>query len=120
MKCPKCGYEWQEGHLYCDNCGEEFRIVPDFEPEIEEEMEETLSTLFVELAQEEMQETEEKEIIPAQKSKGINGKAQERLKGKWGRGWLIGATFFSILTAVFCIAGIYWYRNYSVSYQVGR
>ena len=48
MKCPKCGYEWQEGHLYCDNCGEEFRIVPDFEPEIEEEMEETLSTLFVE------------------------------------------------------------------------
>ena len=41
MKCPKCGYEWQEGHLYCDNCGEEFRIVPDFEPEIEEEMEDT-------------------------------------------------------------------------------
>ena len=47
MKCPKCGYEWTEGHLYCDNCGEEFRIVPDFEPEIEEEMNETLSTLLV-------------------------------------------------------------------------
>ena len=54
MKCPKCGYEWTEGHLYCDNCGEEFRIVPDFEPEIEKEMNETLSTLLVELAQEEM------------------------------------------------------------------
>ncbi len=46
MKCPKCGYEWTEGHLYCDNCGEEFRIVPDFEPEIEKEMNETLSTFL--------------------------------------------------------------------------
>ena len=68
MKCPKCGYEWTEGHLYCDNCGEEFRIVPDFEPEIEEEMNETLSTLLVELAQEEMPELEEK------------GKDKERIK----------------------------------------
>ena len=41
-----------EGHLYCDHCGEEIRIVPDFEPEIEREMTETLSTLFVELAEE--------------------------------------------------------------------
>lgn len=120
MKCPKCGYEWQEGHLYCDNCGEEFRIVPDFEPEIEEEMNETLSTLFVELAQEEMPEVEGKEKLPEKRPKGTKGKAKERLKGKWGRGWLIGATFFCILAAVFCIAGIYWYRNYSVSYQIGR
>ncbi len=52
MKCPKCGYEMTEGHLYCDHCGEEIRIVPDFEPEIEREMTETLSTLFVELAEE--------------------------------------------------------------------
>ena len=76
MKCPKCGYEWTEGHLYCDNCGEEFRIVPDFEPEIEEEMNETLSTLLVELAQEEMPELEEK------------GKDKERIKQEEGiYGW---------------------------------
>ena len=49
MKCPKCGYELTEGHLYCDCCGEEIRIVPDFEPEIEQELNETLSSLFVEL-----------------------------------------------------------------------
>lgn len=120
MKCPKCGYEWQEGHLYCDNCGEEFRIVPDFEPEIEEEMEETLSTLFVELAQEEMPEVDGKEKIFAQKAGERKGKGKERTGRNRGRGWLIGATFFCILAAAFCISGIYWYRNYSMTYQVGR
>ena len=120
MKCPKCGYEWQEGHLYCDNCGEEFRIVPDFEPEIEEEMEETLSTLFVELAQEEMPEVDGKEKIFAQKAGERKGKGKERTGRNRGRGWLIGATSFCILAAAFCISGIYWYRNYSMTYQVGR
>ena len=67
MKCPKCGYELTEGHLYCDNCGEEIRMVPDFEPEIEKEMNETLSTLFVELAKEEMPKIEEAETEKRQK-----------------------------------------------------
>ena len=56
MKCSKCGCELTEGHLYCDKCGEEIRIVPDYEPEIEREMTETLATLFVELAEETMPE----------------------------------------------------------------
>ena len=35
MKCPNCGQEIQADHLYCEKCGMEIRIVPDFEPEIE-------------------------------------------------------------------------------------
>lgn len=45
MKCPHCGNEMIEGHLICEVCGEEIRIVPDFEPEIENSITETLSTL---------------------------------------------------------------------------
>lgn len=79
MKCPKCGYEWTEGHLYCDNCGEEFRIVPDFEPEIEKEMNETLSTLLVELAQEEMPKLEEA---------GKDNKKERKQPASWEKeGW---------------------------------
>ena len=45
MKCPHCGHEMPEGYLICDLCGEEIQIVPDFEPEIENSITETLSTL---------------------------------------------------------------------------
>lgn len=30
MRCRKCGAEIREGSLYCDMCGEEVRIVPDY------------------------------------------------------------------------------------------
>ncbi len=35
MKCPNCGAKMKEDQLYCENCGMEIQIVPDFEPEIE-------------------------------------------------------------------------------------
>ena len=49
MKCPNCGEEVLQDHLYCDHCGEEIRIVPDFEPEIENSITETLSGLAEEI-----------------------------------------------------------------------
>ena len=52
MNCPGCGRRIEEGYLYCDSCGEEIRIVPDFEPEIEKEMDDTLSALFRDIHEE--------------------------------------------------------------------
>lgn len=43
MKCPKCGTEIQEGYMYCSKCGEEIIMVPDFEIELEEGIEKTIS-----------------------------------------------------------------------------
>ena len=45
MKCRKCGAELPEGRLYCEKCGEEVHIVPDFEPEIENSMQESLTAI---------------------------------------------------------------------------
>lgn len=45
MKCQKCGAEMVSGHLYCDICGAEYQIVPDFEPEIELSIAESLSNI---------------------------------------------------------------------------
>ena len=45
MKCQKCGAELVSGHLYCDICGAEFQIVPNFEPEIENSIAESLSDI---------------------------------------------------------------------------
>ena len=32
MKCRYCGHRIPEGELYCENCGREVRIVPDYNP----------------------------------------------------------------------------------------
>lgn len=140
MKCPKCGYELTEGHLYCDNCGEEIRIVPDFEPEIEREMNETLATLFVELAEETApdvsaengeeagqakgSEREGNKVRIRKKGTGIpkekKGKAGEGHLRKTNHGWIFAAIFFLLLAAIGAAAwGNYTYRRaYSVEYQL--
>lgn len=43
MKCPSCGASIPEGHLYCEVCGKEIKIVPEFDPEIENRINESLS-----------------------------------------------------------------------------
>ena len=53
MKCPDCGFDIPEGHMYCDNCGKEITIVPEFEPEVENEINETLSGVADELNKDE-------------------------------------------------------------------
>ena len=45
MKCPKCGNELEEGKLLCEQCGEEIKIVPDFDIELEAQMDETISNI---------------------------------------------------------------------------
>lgn len=49
MKCPNCGEQIQEGKLYCERCGREIQIVPEFEPEIENSIRETLSDVATEI-----------------------------------------------------------------------
>ncbi|MBR4670010.1 MAG: chitobiase/beta-hexosaminidase C-terminal domain-containing protein [Butyrivibrio sp.] len=53
MICPVCGKEIPEGHMYCDQCGKEINFVPDFEPEVENEINATLSGVADELNKEE-------------------------------------------------------------------
>lgn len=45
MKCPKCQKELTEGKLYCELCGNEIQIVPDFDPQVEGSIRDTLSNL---------------------------------------------------------------------------
>ena len=46
MKCPNCGSEMAEGNLYCEKCGKDIHIVPDFEPELEQNIEQTIHTIL--------------------------------------------------------------------------
>lgn len=33
MKCPNCGAHLEDGNLFCEVCGEEINIVPDYDPD---------------------------------------------------------------------------------------
>lgn len=114
MICPKCGSEWKEGHLYCDTCGMEIQIVPDFEPEIENSITETLSTVAEEIEgkasddlsvnNESKPEREKEDPVPDKAS------GQKLFP-------VILITFLVVLVMVI-IAGVLLYQRYSVSYQI--
>ena len=51
MKCVNCGAEIPDGYMYCENCGEEIHIVPDFEPEVETQLDEMMHQLQDDVAE---------------------------------------------------------------------
>ncbi len=65
MKCPNCGMEIPEGHMYCDFCGKEINFVPDFEPEVENQINATLSGVADELNREDRLKEERRKKIMA-------------------------------------------------------
>lgn len=63
MICPNCGKEIPEGHMYCDDCGTEINFVPDFEPEVENKIKESLTGLANELTKDEKKWLERKKKL---------------------------------------------------------
>lgn len=117
MKCPKCGNELAEGHLYCDSCGEEIRIVPDFEPEIENKINETLSTLFTELSNDD---------TPEIQSEADNNNKDSKIQPvrdthkKMRNKWVLIALPGIFIIFIICVASIISYRTNSLPYQIGK
>lgn len=115
MKCPQCGNELMEGHLICEKCGEEIQIVPDFEPEIENSITETLTTLVA------LQEGEGTQEISQTEGKAEEEDVQEADDPvEDGRKiWLIAC-----LVVIFVVAlvtyGTYSYHITTVEYQITK
>lgn len=121
MKCPDCGAEMVYGHLYCEKCGKEIQMVPDFEPEIENSITETLSTVA--------EEIEGGSLVKDDKSLSADARETEKQKLKKR-----GSSFFSqelgkngmaMAFAVFLVvmlAGafltLHLYHRFSAAYQV--
>ncbi len=113
MKCPHCGHEMPEGYLICDKCGEEIQIVPDFEPEIENSITETLSTL-VSLEDETGEEpAEEIETEPETDSPASRD-------DKRGRGLQVVLAFAILFVVGLISYALYAYHIRTVEYQISR
>ena len=115
MKCPCCGNELKEGYLICEQCGEEIQIVPDFEPEIENSITETLSTLA---ALQEAEDTQEEPLEDWGADEALIHETDEPAEdGK--RIWVIVS-----LVIIFVIAlisyGAYAYHIQTVDYRIEK
>jgi len=72
MICPKCGKELEEGKLLCENCGEEVKIVPDFDIELEHQLEESINAVIEEIAAKELAgEEEDKDTLQGEEDSVI-------------------------------------------------
>lgn len=127
MKCPNCGNEMEEGHLICEVCGNEIRIVPDFEPEIENSITEALSTLAA--LQDEEQADKEAETVQEPDEKQEEAEAvdkekayREEKKRIYERsrqlGGLIAVGIMLFIALIFWM--FYSYHVQTVSYQVDK
>lgn len=114
MKCPNCGSDIKDGNLYCEVCGEEIHIVPDFEPEIEYSITQTLSGIRDEVLEEVPGQEQDK---PSKRQSG--GSAVSRRKILWifgGSGVVL--LLAGIVTAV--VFGVREQRAHSVEYQIAQ
>ncbi len=46
MNCPKCGRPLKEGMLYCEHCGGEVNLVPEFDAQMEDSIAEGMKTVL--------------------------------------------------------------------------
>lgn len=105
MKCPNCGAEMKEGRLYCEKCGEDIHIVPDFEPELELNLEQSLGNILKDVAQ--------------------DGAAKERAESQKGKRDTRFRTFFGwigigVLVILLIAGGIRIFQHYSLDYQIDQ
>lgn len=110
MKCPICGAEMLEGHLYCEHCGEDIHIVPDFEPELELNMEQSLEHILKDVAQQERRDTENTQTGTGAENDRQGKKLMSTV------GWIAIGTL--LLFAAVC--GVQLFQYYSLDYQTER
>lgn len=100
MRCLNCGTEIPANSLYCEKCGTDVHIVPDFEPEVELNIEKTISRIAKDIIGEEA--PSEQEIKVPDKKNPI----------------LLWVSGILCLVLVFAVISVSQY--YSISFQTER
>ena len=118
MKCPNCGAEMKEGMLYCEHCGEDIHIVPDFEPEIEYNMEQTLNDIAREMDPQGDADEKQELLQNASELQDWDEISQEEKARHPFRWKFVVLILVLVVVAVVCIGvGISYSHYHSAEYQ---
>ncbi len=102
-----------EGSLYCEHCGEDIHIVPDFEPELERSIEQNISNMLEELYDEDEKEPGQESFMKEAPSKTFTQKPFHIRK--WKLALILGGIFAAALIAAWSL-----YSYNSEEYQADR
>ena len=113
MKCPRCGADMKEGQMYCEHCGREIQIVPEFDPALETSLHKALSDVGTQIAEKASEDGKpekdsEKNAVPEK---------QPSVKIRRKKRWKVFAGF---LTAAALCAGaslIFWQHTPEYLYE---
>ena len=108
MKCPNCGAEMPAGSLYCEQCGEDIHIVPDFEPEVEFNIEQTIQGIAEDILEDEsLSETPQDMDMEEEEGLGY-------------RRWVFYAILVGVLCLIVMIGGVLIFQHNSLQFQLKR
>lgn len=113
MKCPNCGEEMADGTLYCEHCGEDIHIVPDFEPELEQNIQQIINGIMDELEEPLLEENRDESLVTLPDMMG-----QTETK-KWFK-WLIPISLAALVLGAAVGMGVWVYQYNSEEYQVAK
>ena len=116
MNCPKCGAKMEAGKLYCQNCGEEIKIVPDFEPEIEYSIHEILSNVAGDMAADLQDEDLSEELL--QEEERQKRQKHDRLGNRVLTG--IGVSFIVLILLLTGVGAILKLSYFSYDHQMKK
>ena len=104
MICPKCGTKIEEGNMYCSSCGQEIRIVPDFEPEVEHTIDQTMAHIL-------------KDVFRQKKKNALPKNAKKKpAKKKNYFVWIMLLLFISFVVLLL----VFYYMTFTADYQIRR
>lgn len=115
MQCPNCKTELKDGYLYCENCGYEIQMVPDFEPDVDGSILNSLRDIQKEVNTTSLEENKEK----AQKEEKFSHRIK-KLK-KEHKMMFYGIMAFCVSFCTLFIAGMIYIICYlSPGYQYNK
>ena len=104
MICPKCGTKIEDGNMYCSTCGQEIRIVPDFEPEVEHTINQAMDHILKDVFRPKKKSVEKKPVT------------RKRVKKKNYFVWITLLLFISFVV----LSVVFYYMTFTADYQIRR
>lgn len=104
MICPKCGTKIEEEKMYCSTCGQEIRIVPDFEPEVEHTIDQTMDHILKDVFRQKKKPIEKKPVT------------RKPVKRKNYFIWIILLLLISFVVLLLA----FYYMTFTADYQIRR